>query len=196
MLFLLIYFFAASTLVTVYTRNYLCRWNDYYLIFIWFINYLIAKICTQFFFIYLDYCSRYVICCFSIKIFRYIIVRQLFFYIYFIDWFFTCLVVYIDSFHLNYCSKYIFCCFTRSDFFLWSWHNHYLISSSLIDSLLAEFRLIFFSIWNIVAGIFVVVLQEAISLYYCDMIIILYQVHWLIFYLLRSVRCFFSFELF
>ena len=43
----------------------------------------------------------------------------------------------------------------------------------------------------IVAGMFLVVLYENITLYVCEKIIILYPVNWLILYLLRPVWCFF-----
>ena len=47
----------------------------------------------------------------------------------------------------------------------------------------------------IVACIFVAVLQDVISLYDCEMIMIFYLVHWLILYLLCSTCCFSSFEI-
>ena len=49
--------------------------------------------------------------------------------------------------------------------------------------------------WIIVASTLLAVLQEVLSLYGCDICIILFPDHWLIYYLLRSVCCFSLFEL-
>ena len=85
--------------------------------------------------------------------------------------------------------------FTISDFFVWLWHSFYHISGSLIDSLFAYFFILFLSFWIILVGMLLTVLLEVISLYFCEMIIILYPVHWLIHYFLRSVCYFFSFAM-
>ena len=52
-----------------------------------------------------------------------------------------CLILYLLRsvccfFHLNYLSPYVFGYFTRNDFVVWLWNNFYLISNSLLDSLL------------------------------------------------------------
>ena len=67
-------------------------------------------------------------------------------YIKFIDWFITCLYRYVVSFYLNYCSWYVIGCFTRNNLFVWLVNDYFLISSSLIDSLLVYIYLYFFNL--------------------------------------------------
>ena len=102
-----------------------------------------------------------------------IILKWLLSFIRCIDWFFTCLDLYVVYSYLNSCSEYFIGFFTRSEYFVWLWNNCYLTSSSLIDSLLAYISMLFLSIWIILAHMFVTILQEVISLYVCEMIIIL-----------------------
>ena len=117
------------------------------------------------------------------------IVKLLISYIQSIDWIYTSLDLYHISSHLNYYSMYIFTVFTRNNLSVCLWNDHHHISSSLIDSLLAYiFFFYFFFIWMIVGGMLLAVWQEDMALYYCEMILSLYSVHWLILYLLRSVR--------
>ena len=79
------------------------------------------------------------------------------------------------------------------------WNYYYLVSSSFIDSLLAQIYLLFISICIILGSTLCDLLQEVTSdfarrdLSACLwMIIIIYQYHWLIFsFLLRSVCRFF-----
>ena len=85
--------------------------------------------------------------------------------------------------------------FTRTDLSTCLWNDHYCISRSLIDSLLALIYMVFYFIWIIVARMCVAVLQEVITLYDFEMIIFLYPVLWMILFLLRSESCFLSFAL-
>ena len=106
--------------------------------------------------------------------------------------------LYCVSFHLNYCSPYLCGCFTRNDFFVCFWTVHFYIFSSLIDSLLGYICISFLFIWIIlarmIAGMLLAIWQEVISLRIAKWILI-HPVHWLIFELLWSVCCFFSFEI-
>ena len=111
-------------------------------------------------------------------------------YIQFIDWFFIYINLYLVSFHLNYCRLYVIGYFTRSDLSVCLWNDHYHYSSSFIWFCI--WLNLFLFIWIIVAGILFDFLQEVISLYVCETIIIIYPVYWLIYYLLRSAYCFLS----
>ena len=84
-------------------------------------------------------------------------------------WFlFTCLILYGISIHLNYCRLYGNDFFTRSDPFEWLWNGYYLISSSLIDRLLACICMLYLCIWVILAGMFLVVFTRTnFSVYWC-----------------------------
>ena len=55
------------------------------------------------------------------------------------------------------------------------WNKNYLISSSLTDSLLVWIFMLFLFISIFVAGIFLAVLQEVVSLYDCEKLLIFIQ---------------------
>ena len=130
-----------------------------------------------------------------IRIFIFIIVKWLLSYIQFIDWFFICLDLFIVFFNLNYCSVYVCGCLFKNCLLylfvkcLFSYITFIDWFSTCLDLYVVLF------IWIIVGGMIVAVYQEVIAFYNCDMSIISYPVHWLILYLLRSVCCFFLFEL-
>ena len=73
---------------------------------------------------------------------------------------------------------YVF--FSKTIFILHPVH-HWLV----VYLLTSDFCFLF--VWNIVICKLVAVLQELASLYICAMIIVIFPVHWLIFYLLISV---------
>ena len=112
-----------------------------------------------------------------------------------IDCFLTYLYLYVVSFYSKYCSWYGCGCLLRSNLFVWLWNDFYNITNSLIHSLVSQICMLFLFIWIIVAGMLLAVLQGVITFYDCEMTIILYLVHWLIHHLLRSVCCFFPFDL-
>ena len=68
------------------------------------------------------------------------------------------------------------------------WIGHYLLST-LIDSLQTLICLLFLFIWIIAADIFVFV-QKKYLLFVCEMVIKVYQVHWLLPHLLIPMYCF------
>ena len=100
----------------------------------WLILYLLRSVCFLF---HLDYFSWYICGWFYKKWILCMFVKWSLSYIQFIDWFFTCLDLYVISFHLNYCSVYDLGCLRRNKYFVWLWHDYYVISSSLINFLLA-----------------------------------------------------------
>ena len=77
---------------------------------------------------------------------------------------------------------------TRGDLSVYSWNDHYFISSSMIDCFLLS--TVFFSIWIIVACMFLLFFREVISLYVCEMFLIIYSVHKLTLHFLRFVGFF------
>ena len=98
-----------------------------------------------------------------------------------IDWLLTYLVLYNVSFHSIYCSQYVCGCFTRRNLSVVLWPYHYLLSSSLTDWFSTYLGLYVVSFHlHFVASMFMSVLDEAISLNFCEIIKILYPVHWLI----------------
>ena len=79
----------------------------------------------------------------------------------------------------NYYSEYVCGCVIRSGFFVWLWNDYYLISSSLIDSLLAWICMSFLFIWIIVACIFVTVFTRSDFLNVCEIFILFIQfINW------------------
>ena len=76
-------------------------------------------------------------------------------------------------------------------FLVWLWNVNYLLFISLIDSLLVLIFLLFLFILIVVAGMILAVWPEVTTLYGCEIIIILNQVHLLNLFLLRYVCCFF-----
>ena len=120
------------------------------------IDFLLVWICYCFC-LNLKYRSKYVYGCFYKKWFPCMNLKYLFSYVTFIDWYSKCLDLYVVVFHLNYCSWYDCGCLPRSDCLLWLWNDYYLISSQLIDYLLALICLLFLFIWLIIARMFVAV---------------------------------------
>ena len=84
--------------------------------------------------------------------------------------------------------------FTVSDFFAWCWNNHFHISSSLIGSLLAQFCMLLFFIWIIVAGMLLAILQQ---IFLCMIVkwisFYIKLIDCLIIYLYTYVLCFFNY---
>ena len=88
-------------------------------------------------FLYSDCCSMYVLGCFYYKFYLCMFFKNKLSYP--VHW----LILYLLRsvwyfFHINYCSKYVICCFTRSHFFLWLQNDYYIITSSLINSILTS----------------------------------------------------------
>ena len=85
---------------------------------------------------------------------------------------------------------YIIGYFPKNDFFVWLWKHYCFVYSLLLDLLRAYMCKLFHSIWTIVEGMFAPFFQGMIAMCIGAKIIILYSVHWLILYLLRSECCF------
>ena len=138
-----------------------------------------------------------IVACMSLAVLREVItmyVCEMIIVLYSVYWLILCLLWSVWCFfHLNYRHWYVIGCSTRSDYFGWLWNDYYLISSSLIGSLLPKICMLFLFIWIIVACMLLAIWQKVLTLYDCKIIIILYPIHWLIVYLLRSVCCLFSF---
>ena len=77
---------------------------------------------------------------------------------------------------------------------LWLSNNYYFVSRLLTDSFVAlNWIEYYFLIWINEASMILAVWKKVISLYNCDLNIILYPVHWLILYLLESIVYCFNF---
>ena len=117
-------------------------------------------------------------------------------YVQFNNWFFTCINLFVVSFHVKYWSEYDIGSFTRFYFIVCLWNDCYPISTSLIDSLLALICMLFLFIWFIAAGSFVADFTRSNISVCLWNVYIVYQLHWLFFYLLRSECRFLIFPFF
>ena len=89
------------------------------------------------------------------------IVTRFLSHIQFIYWFFTCIDLYIYFSILIFLVSMFVAVWQEVIYFVWSWHDYYLISSSLIDSLFAYFCILFLAICIILVSMWVAVFTRS-----------------------------------
>lgn len=85
--------------------------------------------------------------------------------------------------------------FTTNDSSVCLWNVHYNVSSSLNDSSFAQFNVLYFSIWIIIASIFVAYFRDFLISACLQMTIIINLVHWLILHIYLDLHVCFLFYL-
>ena len=146
----------------LYKKWSLCMFMGWLLSYIQFIDWFSTCFDLYVFSFLLNYCSKYVIGCFYKKWLLCMIVEWVLSYIQFIDWFSTYILI---------CMLFLYiwiivagmsvAVFTIIKYSVWLLNYHYLISSSMIDSLLAYIGMLFLFIWIIVASMFVAVFTRS-----------------------------------
>ena len=137
---------------------------------------------------HLHYCSLYVIDCLTKS--DYFVGLSIFNLLYPVHWLILYLLRFVYCF-FSFELLQLVCLwlFDKKWLLCMILHDSYLISRSFIDSLPALICMFYSFKWIIVAGMILAVWQIVMDLYYWEIIIILYPVHWLVLYLLRSA-CF------
>ena len=171
-------------------------WNDYYLISNSFIDSLLSLVCLLFLFIW-NIIAGMLLAVFLQEV-NALYDCEMIIFLYSVHWFIVYLLLFVFfSVFIIWIivARMFMAVFIRTNLSVCLWNNYYTIATSLINSILAKILMLFLFIWIIVARMLFTVLLEVITLYDCEMILIIYSVHWLVLYLLRSICCFFLFEL-